>query len=50
MTSNAVEMANLAGSAAALDMSVWGLVAQADIVVKFVMLLLLLSSFWCWAI
>lgn len=50
MTSNAVEMANLAGSAAALDMSVWGLVEQADIVVKAVMLMLLLSSFWCWAI
>lgn len=47
---NAVEVAKLAGSVAAHDMSVWGLVAQADMVVKFVMLLLLVSSVVCWSI
>jgi biopolymer transport protein TolQ len=32
------------------DLSVWGLFLQADIVVKIVMLMLILASFWCWAI
>jgi biopolymer transport protein TolQ len=32
------------------DMSVWGMFMQADIVVKAVMIMLLLASFWCWAI
>src|SRR3546814_7437785 len=31
-------------------MSVWGLFMEADIVVQVVMLLLLLASFWSWAI
>ena len=39
-----------AGLAAAGDFSLWGLFAQADIVVKFVMILLLLASVWVWAI
>ncbi len=32
------------------DMSVWGMFMQADFVVKAVMIMLLLASFWCWAI
>jgi biopolymer transport protein TolQ len=32
------------------DMSILGMFAQADIVVKIVMFILLLASFWCWAI
>jgi biopolymer transport protein TolQ len=32
------------------DLSVWGLFLQADLVVKMVMILLILASFWCWAI
>ena len=39
----------LAGSIAT-DLSIWGLFLQADIVVQIVMLLLILASFWCWAI
>lgn len=35
---------------AAGDMSMWGLFMQADIIVKSVMVMLLLASFWCWAI
>ncbi len=35
---------------AATDMSMWGLFMQADIIVKLVMVMLLLASFWCWAI
>jgi biopolymer transport protein TolQ len=50
MPGSAVDVAVVAGSVAAHDLSVWGLIAQADIVVKFVMLLLIFSSFWCWAI
>ncbi len=40
---------SLAGSAAA-DLSIWGLFLQADVIVQAVMLLLILASFWCWAI
>lgn len=47
-----VDATTLAGSATAAmhDFSIWGMFMQADIVVKLVMLLLLLASFWCWAI
>ncbi|PPR29562.1 MAG: Biopolymer transport protein ExbB [Alphaproteobacteria bacterium MarineAlpha9_Bin2] len=34
----------------ALDVSFWGLVIQADFVVKIVMLILLIASIWSWAI
>ena len=44
-----VASAALAGSAGH-DLSVWGLFLQADLVVKLVMILLILASFWCWAI
>lgn len=50
MVERAVEAANVAGSIAHIDLSVWGLIAQADITVKLVMLLLLLASLWSWAI
>jgi biopolymer transport protein TolQ len=46
----AVEVAALAGSVASTNMSVWGLIGQADIVVKFVMALLMFASLWCWTI
>lgn len=44
----AVEATNLA--AAGANLSIWGLFVQADILVKFVMLLLLAASVWVWAI
>ena len=47
----AVDSINVAGSAAAgHDMSMIGLFLQADIIVKIVMLILIVSSVWCWAI
>ena len=49
MEQAAVDSAQLAGSVAR-DLSVWGLFLQADWIVKIVMILLLLASFWCWAI
>ena len=49
MEQSAIQSIPLAGSVAA-DLSLVGLFAQADIVVKAVMILLLLASFWCWAI
>jgi len=49
MEQTAVSSAALAGSAVH-DLSVWGLFLQADIVVKIVMIMLILASFWCWAI
>ena len=49
MEQSAVASAVLAGSVSH-DLSVWGLFLQADIVVKIVMIMLILASFWCWAI
>jgi biopolymer transport protein TolQ len=40
----------LGGSAPVADLSMWGLFLQADWVVKAVMLMLVLASFWSWAI
>jgi biopolymer transport protein TolQ len=51
MVERAVEAANMVGNIAAqTDLSVWGLIAQADMVVKIVMLFLLLASFCSWTI
>ncbi len=49
MEQTAVASAALAGSVGH-DISVWGLFLQADLVVKIVMIMLILASFWCWAI
>jgi biopolymer transport protein TolQ len=49
MENNVVEAAALA-SAAGQSLSPWALFANADWVVKSVMILLLLASIWCWAI
>ncbi len=46
----AVDAAVIAGSSAGHDMSMIGLFLQADLIVKLVMLILLVSSVWCWAI
>ena len=48
MENRAVNAMNLGGAVS--DLSVWGLFLQADIVVKVVMLILLVLSFWCWAV
>jgi biopolymer transport protein TolQ len=49
-----IDTVNLAGdapaAAAATSLSMWSLFLQADTVVKVVMVLLLLASFWSWAI
>jgi biopolymer transport protein TolQ len=50
MVERAVEAANVIGNVAQLNLSVWGLIAQADMMVKLVMLFLLLASLWSWAI
>ncbi len=50
MLENLVESAALAGSVEAASMSVWGLFLQADPVVKAVLLILVVASFWSWAI
>ena len=49
MEQTAVTSAAIAGSVVH-DLSVWGLFLQADVVVKLVMIILVLASFWCWAI
>ena len=47
---NAIDATQLAGSLPPADLSLWGLFLQADIIVKIVMMILLLASFWSWAI
>ena len=50
MGQQVVDSVQLAGTAAANNLSLWSLFLQADIVVKAVMVVLLLASIWCWAI
>lgn len=45
-----VGAAEIAGNVAQTDMSAWGMFMQADLVVKFVMISLILASIWTWAI
>ena len=45
-----VDSASLAGTAVLHNFSMYGMFMQADWIVKIVMVLLLLASFWCWAI
>ena len=49
MEQQAVEAAAIAGSISG-DLSILSLVTRADLIVKFVLILLLASSIWCWAI
>ena len=49
MENNAVDATGLGGQMAH-DLTIWGLFAQADLVVKLVMLLLIAASVWSWAI
>ena len=49
MEQTAVVSAAITGSITN-DLSIWGLFLQADIIVKSVMVILVLASFWCWAI
>jgi len=46
----AVEAAALMGSVAVEKLSVWGLFWNADVIVKLVIVILVLASFWSWAI
>ena len=50
MENQAIDAAILAGSVGAADLSLIGLFWRADAVVKAVLLILILASFWCWAI
>src|SRR5919198_1304352 len=49
MQSNAIDTLPLAGSISH-DLSIIGLFLQSDAIVKLVMLILLLASFWSWAV
>lgn len=50
VASRAVEAADLGGSVAPHDLSMMGLFLQADVIVKTVLMILIFSSIWCWAI
>ena len=45
-----IESVTLGETSGSTDLSIWGLVMQADLVVQVVMIALALSSVWCWAI
>lgn len=45
-----VDSVALAGTAPIHDFSMWSMFMQADWVVKLVMIMLIMASFWCWAI
>ncbi|MEX2009333.1 MAG: protein TolQ [Dongiaceae bacterium] len=47
---NQIDAAALAGSVAIQDLTVWGLFLQADWIVKAVIVLLVVASFWTWTI
>ncbi|MCG8693503.1 MAG: protein TolQ [Minwuiales bacterium] len=49
MQNEILDATQLAGSFDG-DLSMWGLFLRADIVVQAVMVLLLVASFWCWAV
>ena len=49
MQANAIDPTPLTGSITH-DLSIFGLFLQSDAIVKLVMLILLLASFWSWAI
>jgi len=46
----AIEGVNIGGSKGPIDLSVWGMFLNADVIVKTVILVLLGASFWSWAI
>lgn len=50
MENTVVESMALAGSIDAYDFSVWTLFVEADLIVKAVIVLLVVASFWSWAI
>ena len=50
MENQAVDAVTLAGSVGATDFTLWALFLKADVLVKSVMVVLILASFWCWAI
>jgi biopolymer transport protein TolQ len=50
MENAAIDAANLAGSAPPTDLTIIGLFMQSDVIVKIVILILVLASFWTWAI
>ncbi len=50
MEENIVETIELAGSVGAEHMSIWGLFVSADPVVKVVLVILVVASFWSWTI
>ena len=44
-----LQSVSLSGSAIT-DLSIWSLFLQADLIIQLVIVLLILASFWCWAI
>ncbi len=50
METTVIDQITLAGSIDVYEMSVWGLFVRADVVVKAAIVILVLASFWCWAI
>jgi biopolymer transport protein TolQ len=50
MESNIVETVAVTGGVGIADLSVWGLFLRSDLVIKVVMVILFVASFWSWTI
>ena len=50
MESNIIETVAVTGGADFTDFSVWALFLRADVVIKLVMVVLFVASFWSWTI
>ena len=50
MEENVIDTVTVGASVAATDFSIFGLFMEADLVIKTVIVVLLLASFWSWAI
>ena len=50
MESNIVETIAVTGGTGIADFSVWGLFLRSDVVIKIVMIILFVASFWSWTI
>jgi biopolymer transport protein TolQ len=50
MESNIVETVAITGGTGIADFSVWGLFLRSDVVIKIVMVILFVASFWSWTI
>ena len=50
MESNLIDAVAVSGGAMVTDFSVWALFLRSDVIIKLVMVVLFMASFWSWTI